>query len=124
MSMTTKKPEKIPTEIVVNEKKSCLDLSFSGGTCQSLSFEFLRVYSPSAEVVGHGKGQEVLQVGKKNITILTLEPIGNYAVKPKFSDGHDTGIYSWSYFSWLLDNESLLWDKYLKKLDDSGNTRD
>jgi DUF971 family protein len=122
--MSYLKQEKIPTEIVVNQKESCLELSFSEGKSGKLSFEFLRVHSPSAEVVGHGKGQEVVQVGKKNTKILILEPIGNYGVKPKFSDGHDTGIYSWSYLNWLLDNKHLLWDKYLKNLEDIGASRD
>ena len=123
MSMTEKKIEKIPIEIIVNEKKSTLDLSYVPGNFQSLSFEFLRVHSPSAEVKGHGKGQEVLQVGKKNVKIVSLEPIGNYGVKPKFSDGHDTGIYSWTYFNWLLDNKELLWGKYLKEMESSEASR-
>ena len=75
-------------------------------------------------MVGHSKDQEVIQVGKKNIKILSIEPIGNYAVKPRFSDGHDTGIYSWPYLNWLLDNKQLLWDKYLYKIDNIGASRE
>ena len=114
---------KIPTEIIINQKKSCLEFSFSENCTRSLSFEFLRVHSPSAEVVGHGKGQEVVQVGKKNVKISAIEPIGNYGLKPSFSDGHDTGIYSWTYLNWLLDNQQLLWDKYLVKIDNIGSSR-
>ena len=121
--MTNEKVEDIPSEIVVNQKQSCLEFLFSQGNNRTLSFEFLRVHSPSAEVVGHGKGQEVVQVGKKDVKIVKLEHIGNYGVKPKFSDDHNTGIYSWSYLSWLLDNKDLLWDKYLKKLEDIGASR-
>ena len=124
MSTTKHTPEKIPIEIVVNEEKASLELSFFTGSYKSLSFEFLRVHSPSAEVRGHGKGQETLQVGKKNVKIVILDPVGNYGMKPKFSDGHDTGIYSWSYLNYLLDNKDLLWNEYLKKIECSNASRE
>ena len=120
----TEQGSKIPIEIIVNQKEFCVELVFLNNRTQTLSFEFLRVHSPSAEVVGHGKGQEVIQVGKKDIKILDLEPIGNYGIKPRFSDGHDTGIYSWSYLTWLLDNKQLLWDKYLQKINNIGASRE
>ena len=121
--VTEEKFNKIPTNIIINQKKFCVEFIFTNNSIQTLSFEFLRVHSPSAEVVGHGKGQEVIQVGKKDIQVLSLEPVGNYAVKPKFSDGHDTGIYSWSYLNWLLDNKQQLWDKYLLNIDSIGASR-
>ncbi len=121
--VTEEEFNKIPTNIIINKKKFCLEFTFTNNSIQTLSFEFLRVHSPSAEVVGHGKGQEVIQVGKKDIQVLSLEPVGNYAVKPKFSDGHDTGIYSWSYLNWLLDNKQQLWDKYLHNIDSIGASR-
>ena len=121
--VTEEKFNKIPTNIIINQKELCVEFIFTNNSIQTLSFEFLRVHSPSAEVVGHGKGQEVIQVGKKDIQVLSLEPVGNYAVKPKFSDGHDTGIYSWSYLNWLLDNKQQLWDKYLHNIDSIGASR-
>lgn len=121
--VTEEEFNKIPTNIIINQKEFCLEFIFTNNSIQTLSFEFLRVHSPSAEVVGHGKGQEVIQVGKKDIQLLSLEPVGNYAVKPKFSDGHDTGIYSWSYLNWLLDNKQQLWDKYLHNIDSIGASR-
>jgi len=124
MFVTEQESNKIPTEIIINKNKFRVEFVFSNKCIQTLSFEFLRVHSPSAEVVGHSKDQEVVQVGKKNIKILAIEPIGNYAVKPRFSDGHDTGIYSWSYLNWLLDNKQLLWDKYLYKIDNIGASRE
>ena len=123
MSATNEEKIKIPCGIIINIKDSCLQFIFSEERIDSLSFEFMRVHSPSAEVVGHGKGQEILQVGKRCVQISALEPIGNYGVKPIFSDGHDTGIYSWSYLNWLLDNKQLLWDKYLLKIQNTGASR-
>ena len=84
----------------------------------------LRVYSPSAEVQGHGPGEEVLQVGKRDVDIVTLEPVGNYAVQPTFSDGHDTGIYSWERLYWLGANRDALWQQYLERLEAAGASRD
>jgi len=100
-----------------------LGLSYSDGA-YDLSFEFLRVYSPSAEVVGHGPGQEVLQTGKKAVGIRSLEPVGLYAVKPLFDDGHESGIYSWSYLRWLCEHRDALWEDYLSRLDAAGASRE
>ncbi|OUV99584.1 MAG: hypothetical protein CBD16_07975 [Betaproteobacteria bacterium TMED156] len=113
----------VPVKLVLNEKKCLLELYYSTGTLTSLSYEFLRVHSPSAEVVGHGPGQATLQTGKKNIKIIYLNPVGNYALRPEFSDGHSTGIYSWKYLKWLIDNKEGLWDKYLKKIESEGASR-
>ena len=84
------------------------------------SFELLRVYSPSAEVRGHGEGQEVLQTGKREVSITALQPVGNYAVQPHFTDGHNTGIFSWDYLHWLGENRDSLWRSYLEKLHKAG----
>jgi DUF971 family protein len=89
-----------------------------------LSYELLRVYSPSAEVRGHGPGQEVLQVGKCDVDISSLEPSGSYAVQPTFSDGHSTGIYSWDYLYWLGKNRETLWREYLERLEQAGASRE
>ncbi|MFZ5511414.1 MAG: gamma-butyrobetaine hydroxylase-like domain-containing protein [Pseudomonadota bacterium] len=113
-----------PTEIKLHQKSRILEISFSDGQTFKLSFEFLRVYSPSAEVRGHGPGQETLQVGKKEVDILRLEPVGVYAVKPVFSDGHDTGIYSWDYLYSLGLHHDELWQDYLEKLEAAGASRE
>jgi len=113
-----------PTEILVHQKSRELEIAFGPVERYRFSFEFLRVYSPSAEVRGHGPGQETLQVGKRDVTIQTLEPVGRYAVKPVFSDGHDTGIYSWDYLHWLGRNESALWSEYLARLTQAKASRD
>ena len=97
---------------------------FSDGRGFSLPYEYLRVYSPSAEVRGHGPGQEVLQTGKRNVEIRSLEAVGSYAVQPVFSDGHSTGIYSWDYLYDLGEEQDRLWAEYLKKLESSGGSRD
>ncbi len=99
-------------------------LSFADGTNFRLPYEFLRVYSPSADVRGHGPGQETLQVGKREVTIAELEPVGHYAVRPKFSDGHDTGIYSWDYLYDLGERQDELWQRYLARLAAAGASRD
>jgi len=113
-----------PTEIKLHQKSRVLEISFSDGTCFQLPYEFLRVYSPSAEVRGHGPGQEVLQVGKKDVDILSLEPVGSYAVQPHFSDGHGTGIYSWDYLYDLGTNRQSLWQTCLKRLEAAGARRE
>lgn len=113
-----------PTEITLHQKSRMLEISFSDGMRFELPYEFLRVYSPSAEVRGHGPGQEVLQTGKKEIEILELEPVGTYAVQPKFSDGHATGIYSWDYLYEIGTNRASLWQTYLKRLDAAGARRE
>ena len=113
-----------PTEIKLHQKSRVLEVLFSDGSRFELSYEFLRVYSPSAEVRGHGPGQEVLQVGKKDVDILSLEPVGSYAVQPHFSDGHGTGIYSWEYLYDLGTNRQSLWQTYLKRLEAAGARRE
>jgi DUF971 family protein len=114
----------VPRSIVVHQQSAVVELAYEDGSSFRLPFEFLRVYSPSAEVVGHGPGQEVLQVGKRDVTIQNLAPVGQYAVQPHFSDGHDTGLYSWSYLYWLAQHQSALWQDYLNRLAAAGATRE
>jgi len=114
----------IPTEIKLHQASRAMELSFADGTSFRLPYEFLRVYSPSADVRGHGPGQETLQVGKREVTIAELEPVGHYAVRPKFSDGHDTGIYSWDYLYDLGERQDELWQRYLARLVAAGASRD
>ena len=113
-----------PTEIKLHQKSRVLEISFSDGRHFELPYEFLRVYSPSAEVRGHGPGQEVLQVGKKDVDILSLEPVGSYAVQPHFSDRHSTGIYSWEYLYDLGTHRQSLWQAYLQRLEAAGARRE
>ncbi|MSQ50231.1 MAG: DUF971 domain-containing protein [Betaproteobacteria bacterium] len=113
-----------PTEIKLHQKSRLMELVFADGSRFELSYELLRVYSPSAEVRGHGAGQEVLQVGKREVTITALEPSGSYAVTPAFSDGHSTGIYSWDYLHWLGQNGASLWQQYLDRLAAAGASRE
>ncbi|CAN7721469.1 DUF971 domain-containing protein [Variovorax sp. LjRoot84] len=120
--MDTNTPQ--PTEIKLHQKSRLMELVFSDGSRFELSYELLRVYSPSAEVRGHGPGQEVLQVGKGEVDISNLEPVGNYAVQPTFSDGHSTGIYSWDYLFWLGTNRDTLWRQYLERLEEAGASRE
>ena len=101
-----------------------LEVSFDNGQSFRLPFELLRVYSPSAEVQGHGPGQEVLQTGKRNVGILSLEPVGNYGVQPAFSDGHNSGIFSWDYLHFLGVNQENLWAQYEQRLQQAGVLRD
>jgi DUF971 family protein len=116
--------ETVPTGITLHQKSRVMEIAFSDGRSFRLPYEFLRVYSPSAEVRGHGPGQEVLQVGKRNVEIRSLEPVGSYAVQPQFSDGHDTGIYSWDYLYELGENQDALWNEYLKRLAAAGASRE
>ncbi len=116
--------ERIPTEIKLHQKSRVMEISFSDGRGFRLPYEFLRVYSPSAEVRGHGPGQEVLQTGKRGVEIRSLEPVGSYAVQPVFSDGHSTGIYSWDYLYELGENQEALWAEYLKRLEAAGAKRE
>jgi DUF971 family protein len=113
-----------PTEIKLHQKSRVLEIAFADGKCFMLPYEFLRVYSPSAEVRGHGPGQEVLQIGKKNVEIKHIEPVGTYAVQPVFSDGHDTGIYSWDYFYGLGMNQDEMWQHYLQRMEEAGASRE
>jgi len=109
-----------PSKINLNKAKTVLTVTFDDIDYE-LSSEFLRVYSPSAEVVGHGPGQETLQVGKEGVTITNIQPTGNYAIVLFFSDGHDTGIYSWSHLEYLAKNNVNLWTDYLAKLKKAGH---
>ena len=109
-----------PLELTVHQKSRLLDIAFDDGAAFSIPFELLRVYSPSAEVKGHGPGQEVLQVGKRDVGITEVEPVGNYAIKPLFSDGHATGIFSWDYLYRLGSEQQVLWKQYLDRLAAAG----
>ncbi len=113
----------LPTEIKLHQQSRVLEIAFDSGERFRLSYELLRVYSPSAEVRGHGPGQEVLQVGKQEVGIEHIEPVGAYAVKPRFSDGHDSGIYSWDYLYWLGANQDQLWADYLARMEAAGASR-
>jgi len=113
-----------PTEIKLHQKSRLLEIAFSDGRTFSLSYEFLRVFSPSAEVRGHGPGQEVLQTGKREVDIVSLDPVGSYAVQPTFSDGHATGIFSWDYLYSLGAEHDRLWADYLQKLSAAGQGRE
>ena len=115
---------KTPTEIKLHQKSRILEISFAGGERFELSCEFLRVFTPSAEARGHGPGQEVLQVGKRDVGIDHLEAVGNYAVRPIFSDGHDSGLYSWDLLHNLGVNRDQLWLAYLKRLEQAHASRD
>jgi len=112
-----------PTDIRLHQASRLLEISFDSGETAQLSCEFLRVYSPSAEVRGHGAGQEVLQIGKEDVNITGIEPIGNYAVRLIFSDGHDTGLYSWDYLYELAARYEAMWLEYLGKLSAAGIKR-
>lgn len=114
----------IPTEIKLHQASRAMELSFRDGTNFRMPYEYLRVYSPSAEVRGHGPGQETLQVGKREVTIAEVEAVGHYAIRPKFSDGHDTGIYSWEYLYDLGTRQQELWQRYLARLAAAGASRD
>ena len=113
-----------PTSITVHQQSRVLEVGFANGTHFRIPFVLMRVYSPSAEVQGHGPGQEVLQTGKREVGLTTLEPIGNYAVQPTFSDGHDTGIFSWDYLYFLGSQQEDLWRKYEGRLTQAGMSRD
>lgn len=112
-----------PTDIRLHQKSRILEVFFDDGEHFRLPCEYLRVYSPSAEVRGHGPGQEVLQFGKENVNITTIEPIGNYAVRLVFDDGHNTGLYSWNVLYRLGANYEALWQEYLGRLEKAGYTR-
>ena len=113
-----------PTHLTVHGQSRVLEVGFSDGSCYRIPFELMRVYSPSAEVQGHGPGQEVLQTGKREVELATLEPIGNYAVQPTFSDGHSSGIFSWDYLHFLGSQQEKLWIDYNSRLEAAGASRD
>ena len=113
-----------PTALTVHSQSRVLEVAFSDGAHFNIPFELMRVYSPSAEVQGHGPGQEVLQTGKRDVGLSALEPIGNYAVKPVFSDGHESGIFSWDYLYSLGSDQQRLWEDYTRRLVAAGVDRD
>jgi DUF971 family protein len=120
--LTSSTPQ--PTAITVHQQSRVLEVGFADGAVFRLPFELMRVYSPSAEVQGHGPGQEVLQTGKRDVDLVGLEPVGNYAVQPAFSDGHDTGIFSWEYLYFLGSQQDALWQEYGQRLAAAGLDRD
>ncbi|MDE3020351.1 MAG: DUF971 domain-containing protein [Pseudomonadota bacterium] len=113
-----------PIEIRLHKKSKLLELEFDNGKKFNFSCEYLRVFSPSAEVRGHGSGQEILQVGKKNINIERIEPVGQYAVRLVFTDGHDSGLYSWDYLYEIGIRQEELWQTYLHRLEEAGASRE
>lgn len=113
-----------PTEITLHQQSRQLEIAFDDGMSYRLPFEFLRVYSPSAEVRGHGEGQEVLQVGKQNVTLTEVEPVGSYALKLTFDDGHDSGLYTWDYLHELGKNQDAMWQDYLRQMEEAGESRE
>ena len=113
-----------PTDIKLHKQSATLELLYADGVTHRLSAEFLRVYSPSAEVRGHGKGQEVLQSGKLHVKLTNVEAIGSYAIRLVFDDGHNSGIYSWDYLRELGEKEDEFWQSYLAKLTEAGKTRE
>jgi DUF971 family protein len=113
-----------PTALTLHQASRVLEVGFADGSVFRLPFELLRVHSPSAEVQGHGPGQEVLQTGKREVEILALDPVGHYAVQPRFSDGHDTGIFSWDYLYFLGSEQDRLWRRYEERLLAAGVQRD
>ena len=113
-----------PTEIKLHQHSRILEIIFADGAHYRLPYEFLRVHSPSAEVRGHGPGQEVLQVGKINVGVSDVAPVGSYALKISFDDGHDSGLYSWEYLYDLGKNQDTLWQDYLHRLADANESRE
>lgn len=113
-----------PQALTLHSQSRVLEVSFSDGACFRIPFELMRVYSPSAEVQGHGAGQETLQTGKRGVDVTALEPVGNYAVQPTFSDGHNSGIFSWDYLYFLGSQQERLWAEYEARLVAAGVGRD
>ncbi len=113
-----------PTAITLHQQSRVLEIGFSDGQTFRIPFELMRVYSPSAEVQGHGPGQEVLQAGKREVEITGVEPVGNYALRPVFSDGHDSGLFSWEYLHFLGSQQVRLWREYEERLAKAGASRD
>lgn len=114
----------VPEDITVHNASRMFEIRFSSGEVFRIPFELMRVYSPSAEVQGHGPGQETLQTGKREVDIIGLESVGNYAVQPTFSDGHDSGLFSWDYLYFLGARQEQLWADYNERLLKSGRDRD
>ncbi len=113
-----------PESLTVHARSRVLEIAFSDGAHYRIPFELMRVYSPSAEVQGHGPGQETLQTGKRHIEILGIAPVGHYAVQPTFSDGHNSGLFTWEYLYFLGSQEQRLWDEYEQRLQQAGLDRD
>ena len=113
-----------PTDIILHHQSRILEIAFDDGSRYKLPYEFLRVHSPSAEVRGHGTGQEVLQAGKQGVSILDAEPVGSYALKLTFDDGHDSGLYTWELLHELGKYQDALWHEYLRRLEEAGASRD
>ncbi len=114
----------IPTEITLHQQSRQLEIAFDDGVRFRLPFEYLRVYSPSAEVRGHGLGQEVLQVGKQNVNLVEIAPVGSYALKLTFDDGHDSGLYTWDYLYELGRHHDARWSDYLRQMEAAGESRE
>jgi DUF971 family protein len=123
VNKVTPSGDSAPTEIRLRKKSRLLEVTFADGVRYALSFEYLRAHSPSAEVQGHGPGQDVLQIAKENVQLLAVEPVGHYAVRLRFDDGHDTGLYSWKYLRELGATFEQKWARYLKRLDGIGYQR-
>jgi DUF971 family protein len=119
-----KKETPTPESLTVHGQTKVLEIGFSDGAQFRIPFELMRIYSPSAEVQGHGPGQEVLQTGKREVSVIEIEPVGNYAVKPTFSDGHDSGLFTWEYLYFLGDQQAALWQQYEERLQAAGTDRD
>lgn len=113
-----------PTEIKLHQQSRLLEITFDDDSCFKLPYEFLRVHSPSAEVRGHGAGQETLQVGKMNVGVTDVQPVGSYAIKIVFDDGHDSGLYSWDYLYNLGRHQDEMWQNYLERLEAAGGSRE
>jgi DUF971 family protein len=113
-----------PTAVTVHQASKVLEIAFADGAAFRIPFELMRIYSPSAEVQGHGAGQEILQTGKRDVGINGLEQVGNYALQPEFSDGHNTGLFSWDYLYFLGSQQAELWEQYQARLQAAGVSRD
>lgn len=122
MSASARSPQ--PTAVTVHQSSRVLEIAFDDGAHFRIPFELMRVYSPSAEVQGHGPGQEVLQTGKREVVIEAVEPVGHYALQPRFSDGHDSGIFTWEYLYRLGAEQQALWARYEQRLAEAGLERD
>jgi DUF971 family protein len=119
---SSSKPQ--PTALTLHQASKVLEVGFDDGAVFRIPFELLRVYSPSAEVQGHGPGQEVLQTGKRGVGVVALEPVGRYAVKPTFTDGHESGLFTWEFLHHLGSQQDSLWQRYLDRLAAAGVDRD
>ena len=119
-----KKDTPNPQSLTLHGHSRVLEIGFDDGSLFRIPFELMRVFSPSAEVQGHGPGQQVLQTGKREVTVVEIEPVGNYAVKPTFSDGHDSGLFTWEYLYFLGSQEQSLWAEYAQQLQAAGRGRD